>query len=103
AADGIGLPTELDSMQRRLGSTAARDLAIALRAALVENPPPHRREGGFVRDGFRSDLDEARRLRDDSRKVMAALETRYASETGIKTLKIRHNNVLGYFVEVGAA
>src|SRR5690606_11243025 len=60
-------------------------------------------DGGFVREGFRTDLDEARRLRDDSRKVMAALEARYVEETGIKTHKVRHNNVLGYYVEVGAA
>ncbi len=57
----------------------------------------------FVREGFRTELDEARRLRDDSRRVMAALEARYIEETGVKSLKIRHNNILGYFIEVTQA
>jgi DNA mismatch repair protein MutS len=65
--------------------------------------PPHlKRDGGFVRDGYSADLDAARLLRDDSRKVMAALEARYVQETGIKSLKVRHNNVLGYYIEVPA-
>jgi len=103
SADGIGLPEELESIRARLGTTETANLAQSLTRALVDAPPPHRRDGGFVRDGYRVDLDEARRLRDDSRKVMAELEARYVAETGIKTLKIRHNNVLGYYVEVGAA
>lgn len=103
SADGIGLPQELESIRARLAEPETHSLSQSLRAALVDNPTAHRRDGGFVREGFRQDLDEARRLRDDSRKVMAALETRYAGETSIKSLKIRHNNVLGYYVEVGAA
>ncbi|MCL4765589.1 MAG: DNA mismatch repair protein MutS [Hyphomicrobiaceae bacterium] len=103
SGDGIGLPEELASIRTRLATAATRGLAQSLAAALVDSPPAHRRDGGFVREGFRADLDDARRLKDDSRKVMAALETRYAGETGIKSLKIRHNNVLGYYVEVGAA
>ena len=47
-------------------------------------------------------LDETRALRDESRRVVAALQARYADETGVRALKIRHNNVLGYFVEVTA-
>ena len=47
-----------------------------------------------------SALDETRALRDESRRVVAALQARYADETGIRALKVRHNNVLGYFVEV---
>ena len=73
-----------------------------LERALVDEPPHLRRDGGFVRAGFRADLDEARGLRDDSRKVMAALEARYVEETGIKSLKVRHNNILGFYVEVPA-
>ena len=52
--------------------------------------------------GYRAALDEARALRDESRRVIAALQARYADETGVHALKIRHNNVLGYFVEVTA-
>src|SRR6516225_230127 len=52
---------------------------------------------------FRPDLDAARTLRDDSRKVMAELEAKYLEETAIKSLKVRHNNILGFYVEVPAA
>ena len=61
-----------------------------------------KRDGGFVRAGYDAALDEARALRDESRRVIAALQARYADETGVRALKIRHNNVLGYFVEVTA-
>ncbi len=47
-------------------------------------------------------LDETRALRDESRRVVAALQARYADDTQVRGLKIRHNNVLGYFVEVTA-
>jgi DNA mismatch repair protein MutS len=55
-----------------------------------------------VRPGFNAALDEARALRDESRRVIAALQARYADLTSVRALKIRHNNVLGYFVEVTA-
>ena len=48
-------------------------------------------------------FDEALALRDDSRKVMAGLESKYAEVSGVKALKVRHNNILGYFIEVTAA
>ncbi|HVV41518.1 MAG TPA: DNA mismatch repair protein MutS [Nitrobacter sp.] len=80
----------------------ARDLARELDCALAEQLPLMKRDGGFVREGYEGALDEARKLRDDSRRVVAEMQARYADETGIKALKIRHNNVLGYFVEVTA-
>ncbi len=61
-----------------------------------------RRDGGFVRAGYDATLDETRGLRDESRRVVAALQARYADETGVRALKVRHNNVLGYFIEVTA-
>ena len=80
------------------------DAAIAteLARALADELPAFRRDGGFVRGGYEAALDEARALRDESRRVIAALQVRYAETTGVKTLKIRHNNVLGYFVDVTA-
>jgi DNA mismatch repair protein MutS len=80
------------------------DAAIATELArvLAEELPAFRRDGGFVRSGYQAALDEARALRDESRRVIAALQVRYAETTGVKTLKIRHNNVLGYFVDVTA-
>ena len=80
----------------------SRELARELERALAEQLPLMKRDGGFVREGYEPALDEARKLRDDSRLVVAAMQARYAEETGVKALKIRHNNVLGYFVEVTA-
>ncbi|MBI1204871.1 MAG: DNA mismatch repair protein MutS [Rhodopseudomonas sp.] len=77
-------------------------LATELMRALDVELPAFKRDGGFVRAGYDATLDENRSLRDESRRVVAALQARYADETGIKALKIRHNNVLGYFVEVTA-
>lgn len=73
-----------------------------LSRALAEHLPLFSRDGGFVRDGYDAELDGASRLRDDARKVIASLQTRYAEETGLKALKIKHNNMLGYFIEVSA-
>jgi DNA mismatch repair protein MutS len=75
-------------------------LADALAAALADELPALKRDGGFIREGYDAALDETRALRDRSRKVIAELQARYAEETALKALKIRHNNVLGYFVEV---
>jgi len=79
-----------------------RALTDDLAAALADDLPVFKRDGGFVRAGYSAVLDETRALRDEARRVIAALQARYAEETGIKSLKIRHNNVLGYFVEVTA-
>jgi DNA mismatch repair protein MutS len=79
-----------------------RALQDELAAALGDELPAFKRDGGFVRHGYDATLDETRSLRDEARRVVAALQARYADEAGIKTLKIRHNNVLGYFVEVTA-
>ena len=95
------LPREVAAVMEAL-QQPSRNLARELGEALGESLPLMKRDGGFVREGYESALDEARKLRDDSRLVVAAMQARYAEETGVKTLKIRHNNVLGYFVEVTA-
>jgi len=77
-------------------------LAAELAQALDDELPVARRDGSFVRSGFAAALDETRALRDESRRVIAALQVRYAETTGIRSLKIRHNNVLGYFVDITA-
>ncbi|GIK79888.1 MAG: DNA mismatch repair protein MutS [Pseudorhodoplanes sp.] len=79
-----------------------RAIAAELARALADELPALRRDGGFVRADYDAALDEVRALRDASRKVIAQLQQRYADDTGIRILKIRHNNVLGYFVEVTA-
>jgi len=81
---------------------APRALAQELAVALADDLPLQKRDGGFVRTGYDAGLDETRQLRDESRRVVAAMQARYADDTGIRILKIRHNNVLGYFVEVTA-
>jgi DNA mismatch repair protein MutS len=91
------IATVMEALQR-----PSRDLARELDRALAEQLPLMKRDGGFVREGYEPALDEARKLRDDSRLVVAAMQARYADDTGVKALKIRHNNVLGYFVEVTA-
>ena len=98
---GSAMPAEIAAAQTAL---AAPDPSLAqeLAAALADDLPLSRRDGGFIRTGYDGALDEARALRDESRRVIAALQARYAEETGIRALKIRHNNVLGYFVEVSA-
>jgi DNA mismatch repair protein MutS len=77
-------------------------LSAELSAALAVELPLLKRDGGFVRASYDRALDEARALRDESRRVIAALQARYIEQTGVRILKIRHNNVLGYFVEVTA-
>ncbi|MEH6360224.1 MAG: DNA mismatch repair protein MutS, partial [Amylibacter sp.] len=65
-------------------------------------PPLLTREGGFVKTGYHCELDELRTLRDDGRKVILGLQANYSQQTGITALKIKHNNVLGYFIETPA-
>jgi DNA mismatch repair protein MutS len=78
------------------------DLSALLDSALIAEPPLQTRDGGFIATGFDPDLDEARTLRDEGRSVIAGLQKRYAEHTGIASLKIKHNNVLGYFIETTA-
>ncbi len=101
-AGPLGLPEDLAAVASRLEGVD-RSLDASLTAALVDDPPHLKRDGGFVRRDYRPALDEALALRDDSRRVMAALEARYIDETGVKSLKVRHNNILGYYIEVTAA
>lgn len=83
ALDGVAVP-----LKERLAATLAEELPLIAR------------DGGFIAKGASADLDETRGLRDDARKLIAGLQARYADETGISALKVRHNNVLGYYIEV---
>jgi DNA mismatch repair protein MutS len=102
AAGAVGLPATLAGIagSLRLG---AGGLAQQLTTALADDLPQHRRDGGFVREGFRAELDEARRLRDGNRQLLAELEAKYVGETGVNSLRIRHNNILGYYLEAPSA
>jgi DNA mismatch repair protein MutS len=102
AADALGLPLELDGIAGRL-RCAPPEIETSLAEALADELPVNKSDGGFIRHRYDPRLDEQRELRDGGRKVIVSLQSRYAEETGIKSLKVRHNNVLGYFVEVTAA
>lgn len=95
-----GAPLLLAEAARALvGHDALADL---LDQALVAEPPLLARDGGFIAPGFDPELDEARRLRDEGRAVIAGMQADFIAETGINSLKIKHNNVLGYFIETTA-
>ena len=91
------LPDAIATACSRLGTEG--ELVGLLRRALTEELPLFARDGGFLASGYDPDFDEAKSLRDDSRKLIAGLESRYAAAADIPGLKIKHNNVLGYFIE----
>ncbi|WDF74195.1 DNA mismatch repair protein MutS [Novosphingobium sp. KACC 22771] len=70
--------------------------------ALIATPPTERSQGGFIAEGYDADLDHLRRISKDARTAIAALESNYREQTGISALKIKHNGVLGYYIEVPA-
>ena len=92
------LPAGVAASARDLGHHGA--LIDRLARALRPDPPVLVRDGGFIAEGYAPKLDELRALRDESRRLVAGLQARYAAQTGIASLKVRHNNVLGYFVEI---
>jgi DNA mismatch repair protein MutS len=101
AAIAVRLPAEaapvLADAARDL--TGHDDLIGLLDDALVAEPPLLARDGGFVAAGYDADLDQTRRLRDEGRGVIAGMQAEYAALAGVQSLKIKHNNVLGYFIE----
>jgi DNA mismatch repair protein MutS len=95
------LPQEFARIRECLANLPL-DFASHLDRALADELPLLRRDGGFVRSGYHDELDEMRALRDHSRRIIAGLQADYMETTGVRSLKIKHNNVLGYFIEVTA-
>lgn len=93
-------PALLDRLLPELGGHGA--LTDLLSRALVASPPTERANGGYIAPGYDAALDELREVSQNARKAIAAMEARYREETGTPSLKIRHNGVLGYFIEVPA-
>ena len=94
------LPSELE---QALGAVSQHDVLVdRLKRALAKDLPVLSRDGGFIAADYAPELDRLRTLKDESRRLIAALQARYQQETKVQSLKIRHNNVLGYFVEVTA-
>ncbi len=96
------LPKAIASLVPTL-SAPDETLIAELGAALGENLPLDRRDGGFIAAGFDAALDETRRLRDESRRVVAELQATYCELAGTKQLRIKHNNMLGFFIETTSA
>lgn len=94
------LPADLQQYLVELGFHG--DLVERLQRALTDELPVHARDGGFIASGYMPELDDKKNLRDQGRNHIAALQNAYAEATGIPSLKIKHNNMLGYFIEVTA-
>jgi DNA mismatch repair protein MutS len=94
------LPALLGTLLPALDGHGA--LVDTLTRALVSTPPTETQNGGYIVQGYDAALDILRATSRDARQAIAAMEVRYRETTGINTLKIRHNAVLGYFVEVQA-
>lgn len=94
------LPAVLDTAAEHL--VGHDDLINLLDDGIVAEPPLLARDGGFVASGYNPELDDARKLRDEGRAVVAGMQAQFAEQTGISSLKIKHNNVLGYFIETPA-
>lgn len=105
AAGQLRLALEADDLPEAIaraitGLGRHEALVDRLAQALGEDLPLLARDGSFIAVGYRPELDEFRTWRDESRRAVAALQARYAEETGVPGLKIRHNNVLGYYIEI---
>src|SRR6185437_7665292 len=96
----VDRPSLLETLLPSLSGHAA--LVDRLRAALVESPPIDSSKGGYIAEGYDAALDALRDSASNGRRAIAALEAKYRVSTGIGSLKIRHNAVLGYHVEVSA-
>ena len=89
-----------DVLQMALAAFQGHSEILALLdQALVAEPPLLARDGGFVVAGYDVDLDQTRELRDAGRNIIAGMQAEFAEATGISSLKVKHNNVLGYFIE----
>jgi DNA mismatch repair protein MutS len=97
----VRLPGLLAAAEQGLGEHGA--LVDRFGRALAGELPLFARDGGFIAAGYAPELDQWRELRDESRRTIAALQARYAEATGVASLRIRHNNVIGYYIEVSAA
>ena len=97
-SEDMQLPSALHGVKQNLRDQSALELLLA--RALQDHCPLLARDGGFIATGYHAALDEFRVLRDESRRVIAQMQMRYADECGIGSLKIKHNHVLGYYIEI---
>ncbi|MCS6805596.1 MAG: DNA mismatch repair protein MutS [Blastocatellia bacterium] len=79
------------------------DVRQLIETAIADNPPVNLNDGGVIRSGYNAELDELRAIATSSKSHIAAIEQRERSRTGIQSLKVKYNNVFGYFIEVSKA
>lgn len=116
ARDLVMLATSLQAMPEVFGSLRAfpafasqlpddlaEDVVVDIRKWLVDDPPITISDGGLIRKGVHAELDRIRSLSRDGKSEMAQMEAREKTRTGITSLKVKHNKVFGYFLEVTAA
>ena len=96
----VDRPSLLEQLLPRLGGHDA--LLERLSRALVASPPIDASKGGYIAEGYDSNLDALRNTASNGRRAIAALEAKYRDVTSVSSLKIRHNAVLGYHIEVSA-
>ncbi len=107
-AEAIGNLLDMDVLPANIRAAATRiktiphDLVHELEHGLADEMPLLARDGNFIRQGYNAELDTARTLRDDTRQVIAGLQKQYSDKVAVKNLKIRHNNMIGYYIEVTA-
>lgn len=94
------LPEAVARIAGRMGHH--ENLVDELERALADELPLLARDGGFIREGYYPPLDEIRRVKNNSQQIILQLQEKYAAATDISNLKIKYNNLIGYFVEVPA-
>jgi DNA mismatch repair protein MutS len=101
AVEAVRSSARMTEVYGRLDEVAeVRDRVLA---AISDEPPVSLADGGTIRDGFHAELDELRDISRHSRQYIAGIETRERSRTGIQSLKVRFNNVFGYYIEISKA
>jgi DNA mismatch repair protein MutS len=94
---------KLETPQLHAEIDTVSELAARIAAAISDEPPVNFNDGGTIRDGFHPELDELRDISRNSKQYIAAIETRERAATGIQSLKVRFNNVFGYYIEISKA
>lgn len=99
----LGARLDVDLMRRFAEIDTHDGLALELNSALADELPTFFRDGNVIRNGFDISLDNMRGLAHGAKETIAGMQSEYAASTGIHNLKIKYNNILGYFIEVPSA